>query len=196
MPNQSLEKENGADLSFVNLASSLFGKISKQFENADISLENANFEELHSEMGMRPLKVLGLPVSQENFLEQKKGLEALIQKDETLSVLVLDEGLELEELIALGEHPRVFSILEPSELNKKMVQRAIEHHVFLKSQSQQRQQIKQQNKKLETLNENLENLVYERTKKEYQASQATEASLKKIQSIFGFIKNVSKCHRL
>ncbi len=193
MPKQSKIKESGADLNFLRLDSGLFKEISQRLEKTDISIENLDGE---VPVGSNPMKVLGLSVSQKNFKEQTELLETLLENDETLSVLILDEGLETQEIIALGESPRVFAVVEFPSLSEELIKKAVEHHIFLKSQSLQRQELKEQNKKLETLNENLENLVHERTKKEFQASQATEASLKKIQSIFSFIKNVSKCQSI
>jgi two-component system, NtrC family, sensor kinase len=58
------------------------------------------------------------------------------------------------------------------------------------------QVVRRQNEQLEVLNQNLEDLVLQRTSKDYEASQQAEVSLKEIQQILNFLKNISRAATL
>jgi len=134
MPKQSQMEDSGVDLNFLSLDSDLFKQVSRRFEKADISFENFEGEISPESTEHSSMKVLGLPVSKTNFKEQTELLESLLKNDETLSIIILDEGLDPEELIALGENSRVFAIVEIANLSEELIKGSRENQKRISSQ--------------------------------------------------------------
>lgn len=101
----------------------------------------------------------------------------------------LNDTDTLSEAIRIAEP---IQILKDSKNLEKVVENAFKQTDDQLNYHQSLKKLKVQNKKLETLNEDLESLVHERTKKEFQANKMTESSLKSIQGILSFIKLVSR----
>lgn len=114
------------------------------------------------------------------------------EKFPTLVIVVVSSQLELLEVDQFINEVQVFSILEPgSDLSATVVQ-ATQDFDEKARRLQSLRQVRSQNKQLESLNQNLEKLVHERTLKEYDAHQRALSSLRNIQNILTFIKNISK----
>ncbi len=112
-------------------------------------------------------------------------------KNQQITFVIIPDQLNSEQISQLINQAQIFSfITHKDELNEGLMQ-AKQDLLLKESYFQKLKQVKKQNRQLEILNQNLENLVHERTKKEFVASQETEVSLKDMQSILSFIKLIS-----
>ncbi|NQZ20400.1 MAG: D-aminoacyl-tRNA deacylase, partial [Bdellovibrionales bacterium] len=108
------------------------------------------------------------------------------------AVIVIADDLEVLHVDKLINELNVFSILKPGDNITENIKKAIEDFKDKNVYFSNIQKVKTQNEHLQTLTENLEKLVSERTKKEFEANQKTVTSLKGIQSILKFIKAISR----
>ena len=130
---------------------------------------------------------------QSDALESRlKILKEIQKKLINVSFLLIHDGLSSAEIEKIINEIEVFAITGRGENLIPFLKKAIEDHDDKKKFNLALTQVKQQNQKFESLNKNLEELVYERTKKEFAASQQTARSLKTLQSILNFIKEVAR----
>lgn len=78
-----------------------------------------------------------------------------------------------------------------SELISDMTQ-AVKHHTVLVEQEYLRQQVREQNKQLTTLNERLEEIVFERTKSISESKKEVESKNTQIKNLISFIQELNK----
>ncbi len=112
-------------------------------------------------------------------------------KSQHKTLIVASENLTSEQITQMINNLEVFCFVENKNNMNRHIQEAALHHKQKELFFEKLGQVKKQNQKLELLNQNLENLVHERTKKEFVSSQQTESSLKDMQSLLSFIKLIS-----
>lgn len=126
-----------------------------------------------------------------SFKKYQSQLEYYAGKNYTL--VVIDQGLSLGSILELINQYQVYYVIKEKKQIHDSLMLAIEHSLSRRKFRIDLQQVKIQNKKLESLNENLEGLVMDRTRHQFESAQQTEKALKSMQSIFSFIKMVAAC---
>ncbi len=176
------------DIKFLNVDKNLSEALQKKMKNSfSMQFIDGIDQEVHLNC-----KVVVLPFKSSDFSTKLSLFNKIFDLDSAIAVLVIDQGLTENEFLQLAKIDGVFGIVNSEDFNELLLQKAIADYDLCRNLIDNRLKIKEQNNKLELFNQNLENLVHERTKKEFEASHATENSLKAIQSILNFIKNVSK----
>ncbi len=114
----------------------------------------------------------------------------------SIPVLLKAKDLSVNQLSKLINEFDIYTIISDKMQLKKSLQEALVENVKRKSYIENLKLLKVQNQKLESLNQNLEDLVHQRTINEFQANQQAENSLRKIQQILNFIKKISSSNGL
>lgn len=117
--------------------------------------------------------------------------DSLRTKWPSIPVLLKAKDLSVQQLSKLINEFEIYTIVSDNIQLKKSLQEALAENAKRKSYIENLKLLKVQNQKLESLNQNLEDLVHHRTINEFQANQQAESSLKKIQQILNFIKKIS-----
>ena len=162
--------------------------ISESLENT----EKVSSSQLNKKLVTHTPKVIIVHLDHENI---KNVLNSFpdIQKQypQVLWILMIDQ-LELSTLQELLDKMNFHTILTSKEKLKSSLKKALDDSIDSQSYYETLDRVRDQNKKLEGLNKNLESIVHERTMKEFVANQKTSQSLKVIQGILNFIKNMSR----
>lgn len=181
-----------SQIAFTNLSDTLFSKFKQSLEPTQADVTSVDFGDLRGYLSSQSFHVLVIQLSSDKFQTQKDELKFLREKDPSLVIVVVTQGLGTEQIDSLINEIKVFSIIDVKDNLVEIVKKAIEDYGSKIDYYQNLNQLKKQNTQLESLNQNLEQLVHERTKKEFQANKQTELSLKGMQSILTFIKNISR----
>ncbi len=138
------------------------------------------------------VKVLVVYLSADSFKKKFNDISDFKNQRKATTLLVIHSDLSTDQVSQLLSEATVFSVIGKGESLKQSLLKALEHSTVQQGYLQSLQKVKNQNKTLESLKENLEGVVFERTKKDLAASQQMETSVKELQSILSFIKNVSR----
>lgn len=148
--------------------------------------DSSQLEEIHD------LKVLVASFDSLSFESGFATLQVIQTRQKDASLLILDSGLTIEQIDRVLNSLDVFAVIYKEKNLTTFLSKAVDDHDQKRKFNNTLRQVKDQNRKLETLNRNLEEVVYERTKNEFQASQQTAQSLKTIQTILSFIKEIAR----
>ncbi len=131
-------------------------------------------------------------ISSENQDEAIHRIESFRQKFQSSSLVLISEVLELDRLSQILSRFKVFSVLTDLTNLKQVLVKGFEKFSEQKNYNETLLRVKKQNKNLEGLKLNLEDLVHERTKSEFEENKQMEATVKELQSLLRFIKSVSR----
>lgn len=176
------------DSSFNKLLSS-FEKINLKSQWLSISDATKNFSEL------KP-RVIVCELDLDSFKNGFACLDKIKGLSQASAIIIIFKKLENVHIHKLVNQLGVFAVLSPRENLIEYVKKAIEDFKDKSTYFNNIKKIKLQNEKLESLNKNLEKVVHERTKKEFEANQMTVSSLKDIQGILKFIKAISRAETI
>ena len=172
------------DTQFQALSAS-FKKINLQSHWLQTSEVTEQFSKLHQ-------KVIVCELESEHFKSTFEGLDRIKGVNPASAIIIISSDLDNDQISKLINQIDVFAILSPKENLIEYVKKAIEDSKNKSTYFGNIKKIKLQNEKLESFNEDLEKIVHERTKKEFEANQMTVSSLKDIQGILKFIKSISR----
>ncbi len=197
MPVQNLQDSfHSVDLLHQGLSQNQVQNLKEKLKgfNPDWKLQNS--ENLSFSANQKSVKIFLFRIDPSRFQE---GLETLIQthkKNPDLILLVMGSLARTEQVSCLINQARVFAILDKEDDSVEIFRKAYEASLDRSRYHSNLQKLKKQNKQLETLNQNLEQLVHERTKKDFEANKKAELSVKRMRSILAFIKNISRSHKI
>jgi two-component system, NtrC family, sensor kinase len=120
-----------------------------------------------------------------DLLEIKKGYPLIV-------IIIIDDKIAAKQFSQLINEAKVFAIINSIENLKVTSSKAYDFYKKNADNLKNLSNLKKQNIQLESLNKNLESLVFDRTKEEFEANRQTESSLKNIQALLNFIKNISR----
>lgn len=169
-----------------------FSNIRSSLQKVQIESHPFSIEQMVGGSELLDIKILLVKLEKHNFTSTLTHLLELRQRRPSATLVAMGADLETDHIQDLINRLEVFAILRDDSQLLANLQEVIENQNEKSSYTQSLRKIQEQNRNLETLNQNLEGLVQERTKKEFEANRETEVYLKGIQSILGFIKMISR----
>lgn len=132
---------------------------------------------------------------QENFIENLEALEKSEQESQKTSRILVVEGLQMQQFAQAINRSHVHFCISPEDFTKRwkeILDLAVALHTQANSKAQLLKESTRQFRELESLNENLENLVQERTKHIELSKIEEEEKLNKVRSLIRFIKDLAQ----
>lgn len=184
------------DVLWLGDDTSNYGLAVKSFEKLSLVSHFIVLNEALQSFSSLKQRVIVCEIKDENFKTAFECLDRIKAINPASSVIVLAQNLQMDMVDRLINQVDAFSILQPKDNLVESVKKAIEDYKNKSFYFNNLKKVKQQNEKLESLNKNLEKLVHERTRKEFEANQMTLGSLKDIQGILKFIKAISRAETI
>jgi two-component system NtrC family sensor kinase len=182
--------DNWPDLLCVELTKSLAGEIHKFADQKNLRYQALKGHDLQQLEYSSPVVLAYL--DSQNLQSITQSISQFKKRFPASSLLIFDGGLHPSDLSFLYCQTNVLSTLNEISSLESVLQNAFDHHQKEKVFFDSLIKVRRQNKILESLKDNLEDLVYERTKEEFATSRQMESSVKEIQSLLNFIKNISR----
>ncbi len=131
-------------------------------------------------------------LTQGNYTNVDEQLAEFRAQFESTTIILLVDKVEPQFLSALLSKYDIFAALSGPKGIVKSVEKGIDNFAEQKEYNDTLLRVKKQNKSLESLKTNLQDLVHERTKSEYEENKQMEGTVKELQSLLRFIKNVGR----
>ncbi len=178
---------NTAPLSLVGLKPTQQTKINEQLKDHFLIEAVDAAEAISNEPA-----VAIFSLSEDGVEPTLKHLKNFRAKFQSASILLIDEIKNKESLSSILSAFDIFAVLSHLENVKITLQKAVEKCDEQKTYNETLRKGKKQNKSLESLKTNLQDLVHERTRREYEENMKMEGSVKELQSLLRFIKSVGR----
>ena len=187
---------DSVDLFYQGLDQNRVKLLREELKEHSLDWKLRNSEKVSFSMNQKSVKIFLFKINPTGFLEDLKKLVQIYNENPDLILLVMGSVSDIEQVSLLINQARVFAIIEEKDNLFEILRKAYKASLDKVRYRSNFQKLKDQNRQLETFNQNLEQMVHERTKNDFEASRKAELSLKRMRSILSFIKKISHSHRI
>lgn len=188
----SSRPSTGESLYCVGLSSETKNDVQTKMSHSGVEFRFASYQELADQIFTSHPAVLLFEVGGGKYRQQLEVIDKFKKQNHSCSLLLIADSLAIDELSEILSEVEVFAVVNQNQALDIQYKKALAHYEDQDKYLNSLDNVKKQNKILESLKENLEGLVHERTKKEFEANKQMEVSVKELQSILNFIKSISR----
>ncbi len=166
---------------------------SKHFLNKGLAQYKDQIVYVNNEQALafEPLVAI-FELTKDNYTKVDGEMARFRAQFESTTIILITNDVEPQFLSSLLSKYDIFAALSSPQDLAKSVEKGIENFAEQKEYNETLLRVKKQNKSLESLKTNLQDLVHERTKSEYEENKQMEGTVKELQSLLRFIKNVGR----
>ena len=185
---------NSVELLYQGLNQNQIQGLKKELKDHNLDWNLQGSESLSVSINQKSVKIFLFRINPARFQEDMEALIQIHKENPGLTLLVMGSISRTEQVSCLINQAKVFAVIDEKDSLIEILRKAYEASLDKSQYHSNLQKLKTQNKQLETLNQNLEELVHERTKKDFEANKKAELSVKRMRSILAFIKSISRSH--